>query len=87
MKGQAPWPYEDTNLSDGRVLSEADVSFFVAGLLEATSDGSNLKDLWIKEALTWAVESSNRHLSCRSFQVHPPTFLREMTVPARFCVD
>jgi len=69
MKGQAPWPYEDLNLNDGLVLSEAKVSFFVAGLLEAASDGSNLKDLWIKEALTWAVESSSRHISCRSFQV------------------
>ena len=68
MKGQSPWRYEDTNLTEGRVHSEGPVRFFVAGLLEATSDGSNLKDLWIREALTWAVESCSRHLSCRSFQ-------------------
>lgn len=69
MKGQPPWTYEDTNLGEGWISSETIVQFFVAGLLEATSDGSNLKDLWIKEALMWAVESSSRHLSCRSFQV------------------
>eukprot|EP00210_Caulerpa_lentillifera_P001890 g1818.t1 len=67
MKGQAPWPYEDTDLNDGEVLSEDSISFFVSGLLEATREGSNLKELWIKEALTWAIEGLTPHASSEAF--------------------
>lgn len=67
MKGLPLWPYEDVDLLDGKLLSEDSLRKFVLSLRDHVDP--SILNRWTEEALTWAVESRSRHLSCRSIQV------------------
>lgn len=69
MGGRRLWHYEDVSLTRINLPSAIALSALTNAILESIFFERDLKERWAAEALKWMLDSSSRHLACRSHQV------------------
>ena len=69
MRGRRLWHYEDVSLMRINLPSAIALSALTNAILESIFFERDLKERWAAEALKWMLDSSSRHLACRSHQV------------------
>ena len=68
MRGRRLWHYEDVSLTRINLPSAMALSALTNAILESIFFERELKERWAAEALKWMLDSSSRHLACRSHQ-------------------